>query len=84
MNECPKQLVIDYNNKILFQILCVKSCSHILLMHLTSKRRHGNMKDDIIFSLQVFIHMTSTIDDKMMWMSKISYENVIRIKSFQI
>jgi hypothetical protein len=24
------------------------------------------------------------IDDKMMWMSKMSFENVIRIKSFQI
>jgi len=42
------------------------------------------MKVDVIFSLQVFIHMASTIDDKMMWMSKISYENVAKIKSFQI
>ncbi len=28
--------------------------------------------------------MTSMIDDKVMWMSKILCENVIRIKSFQI
>jgi hypothetical protein len=42
------------------------------------------MKDDVIFSLQIFIHMTSMIDDKMAWMSKISYKNVTKIKSFQI
>jgi hypothetical protein len=28
--------------------------------------------------------MASTIDDKMTWMSKISYENITKIKSFQI
>jgi hypothetical protein len=42
------------------------------------------MKDGMIFPLQVFIHMVSMIDEKMMWMSKISFENMIRIKSFQI
>jgi hypothetical protein len=42
------------------------------------------MKDDVVFSFQVFIHMASTIVDKIMWMSKISYENVTKIKSFQI
>jgi hypothetical protein len=36
------------------------------------------------FSLQVFIHMASTIDDKVMLMYNISFENVTRIKSLQI
>jgi hypothetical protein len=84
MIKCPKWLVVNYSNRILLQILHVKSCSHISMVHLTSKQWCGDMKDDVIFSLQVFIHMASTIDDKMTWTSKISYENVIRIKSFQI
>jgi hypothetical protein len=42
------------------------------------------MRDDAIFSSQVLIHMASTIDDQMMWIPKISYENVTKIKSFQI
>jgi hypothetical protein len=42
------------------------------------------MKDDAVFLLQVFIYMASTIDEKMTWIFKILYENVIRIKSFQI
>jgi len=78
-DKCPKRLIIDYNNRILLQILRVKSCNHILMVHLINKRWCGNRKADVIFSLQVFIHMASTIDDKMTWMSKISYENVIRI-----
>ncbi len=41
-------------------------------------------KIDIIFSLQIFIHVAFIIDDKMMWMFKVSFENVIKIKSFQI
>jgi hypothetical protein len=76
--------IIDCSHGILLQILCEKNCSHILVVHLTSKWWHGNRNDDIIFSLQVFIHMASMIDDKLMWMSKISFENVTRIKSFQI
>jgi hypothetical protein len=75
--------IIDYNHRILFQILCGESCYHILVMHLTS-RWCGTRKDDIVFSLHVFIHMAFTIDDKVMWMFTISFENVIRIKSFQI
>jgi hypothetical protein len=43
-----------------------------------------NKNNDIIISLQVFIHMASMIDDKVTWMSKISFENVIRIKSLKI
>jgi len=30
------------------------------------------------------MHMASMIDDKVTWMSKISFENVTSIKSFQI
>ncbi len=44
----------------------------------------GNKNDDIIISLQAFIHMASMIDDKVTWMSKISFENMIKIKSFKI
>jgi hypothetical protein len=43
-----------------------------------------HLKDDIVFSLQVLIHLTSMIDEKMTWMLKILFENVTRIKSFQI
>jgi hypothetical protein len=76
--------IINYSHWILFQILWEKNCSHILVVHLISKWWHDNKKNDIIFSLQVFIHMASMIDDKVTWMSKISYENVTRIKSFKI
>jgi hypothetical protein len=37
MIKCFKQLVIDYSNRILFQVLGVKHCSHILMVHLTTK-----------------------------------------------
>jgi len=84
MIKCSKQLVIDFNNRTLFQILRAKNCSHILMVHLTSKQWRDNRKANVIFSLQVFIYMASMIDDKMTWISKISYENVTRIKSFQI
>jgi hypothetical protein len=63
MIKCPKQLVIDCNNKILLQILCVKSCSRILVVHFTSKWWRGNRKVDVLFSLQVFIHMAFIIDE---------------------
>jgi hypothetical protein len=53
-------------------------------MHLTSRQWRGNKKDDIIISLQIFIHMASMINDKVTWMSKISFENMIRIKLFKI
>jgi len=54
------------------------------MVQLTNRPCHGKKKNDVVFSLQVFIHMASMIDDKMMWMSKILYENVTKIKSFQI
>jgi hypothetical protein len=38
MTKCPKRLLIDCNNKILLQILRVKSCNHILMVHLINKR----------------------------------------------
>jgi hypothetical protein len=37
MTKYPKQLIIDCNNRILLQILCVKSYSHILVVYLTSR-----------------------------------------------
>ncbi len=41
--------------------------------------------DDVLKGgLQVFIHITSMIDDKLTCRSKISFENMTRIKSFQI
>jgi hypothetical protein len=49
MIKCFKQSVIDYNNMILFQILRVKNCSHIVMMHLTIRWWHGNMEDDVFF-----------------------------------
>jgi hypothetical protein len=50
------------------------------MMHLTSRWWCGHKKDDIIFSLQFFIHTTSIIDNKMTWMPKISFENMTKIK----
>jgi hypothetical protein len=75
--------IIHYSHKILLQILCEKSCNHILLVHLTGRLWCGNRRDDINISSQIFIHSTSMINDKMTWMSKISFENVT-IKSFKI
>ncbi len=57
---------IIYNYPILFQFLCEKNYSHILMVHLINKWWHANKKNDIIFSLQFFIHMASMIDDKVM------------------
>jgi hypothetical protein len=37
MTKCFKGLVINYSNRILFQILRVKSCSHISMVHLTNR-----------------------------------------------
>jgi hypothetical protein len=38
ITKCFKRLIIDYTNRILLQILCVKSCSYILMVHLTNKQ----------------------------------------------
>ncbi len=54
------------------------------MVQLTNRPCHDNKKNDVFVSLQVFIHVASTIDDKMTCMSKTSYENVTKIKSFQI
>jgi len=75
--------IIEYNHRILFRILCEKNCSHILVMHFTS-RWLVNKKNDIIFSLQAFIHMAFMIDDKVTCMFKISFENMTKIMSFHI
>ncbi len=37
MIKCPKQLVFGYSNRILLQILHVKSCSHILMVHFINR-----------------------------------------------
>jgi len=66
MTKCPKQLIIEYNNRILLQILCVKNYSHTLVVHLTSRWWRDHRKVDVVFSLHIFIHMAFTIDDKMM------------------
>jgi hypothetical protein len=84
MTRCLKQLHIECNHRILFQILCENGCNHILMVHLTNRWWYGNRKDNVVFSLQIFIHMESMIDDKVTWMSNISFENVIMIKSLQI
>jgi len=76
-------ILVDHNHRILLQILCKKNCGHILLMHFSS-RWHVNKKNDIIISLQVFIHMASMIDDKVTCMSKITFDNVTKIMSFHI
>ncbi len=49
MIKCLKWLVIDYNNRILLQILHVKNCSHILVVHLSSRRCWSMRKDDVFF-----------------------------------
>ncbi len=55
--------IIDYNYKILFQILCEKSYNYILVVHFTN-RWCDNNKDDIIFLIKNFIHMASSMIDK--------------------
>jgi len=80
MTKCVKWLHnLIHNHRLLFQILCEKNCNHILVVHLTNRWWHSNRKDDIVFSLQINIHMPSMIDDKVMWISKISFENMIKI-----
>jgi hypothetical protein len=48
ITKCFKQLVIDYN-RMLFQILHINNCSHIIMVHLTTRWWHGNRKDDVFF-----------------------------------
>jgi hypothetical protein len=49
MIRCFKQLnIIDYSHMILHQILCGKSCNHILVMHLIK------VDDDIV--IKKYIH----------------------------
>jgi hypothetical protein len=51
MIRCFKQLnIIDYSHRILHQILCEKSCNHILVMHLIK------VDDDIVIKKMTFIH----------------------------
>jgi len=73
MTICPKWLIIDCNNRILFQILCVKSCSHILVEHLIS------IYDDVITRrLMSFFHYKFTsicIHD--WWQNDMDIQNII-------
>jgi hypothetical protein len=52
MIRCFKQLdIIDYSHRILHQILCGKSCSHILMVHLIK------VDDGIVIGkMTLFIH----------------------------
>jgi hypothetical protein len=68
----------------LFQILCEKNCNHILMLHLIGRWWCDNKKDDIVFSFQILFHIASMIYDKMTRIFKIPFENLTRIKEFQI
>ncbi len=69
-------------------------CTHIKLLIIIFESLWNNFMNTLFlwwhiilsmsFSLQVIIHITLMLDDKMTWMSKISIENVTGIKSFQI
>jgi len=52
MIRCFEQVdIIEYSHRILLQILCEKSCSHILTMHLIK------VDDDIVIRKMIlFIH----------------------------
>ncbi len=52
MIRCFEQLdIIEYSRRILLQILCEKSCSHILIVHLIK------VDDDIVIGkMTLFIH----------------------------
>jgi hypothetical protein len=64
----------DFNHKLLFWVLCVKS--HILVGHVTSRWWGGNKMRDVNFHHFYFICMTSMIDDKVMWTS--NYHTIIK------
>jgi hypothetical protein len=64
-----------FSHKLLLWILCVKSHSHILMGHATSRRWNDNKMGDVKFRHFYFIYMASMTEDKMMWTTNCHYND---------